>query len=268
MPFISGRAHDIKNRALTGVILTVTGDTTILQNIDGDYCVDGLRRGNYLITPLKAGTKFFPQNFTVYQFDRSLSGIDFLGCISISGRICDTMKQPKPGIEVLLSGEKNSNIKTDKDGYYFFDSLCYGKYIIMPNSHTHEFDPDMILLQDLKRQIDLQNFNCKDKSSTGIKDNMLPVKTSAANNFPNPFNSSTNIAFSLDKRATVSLSVYDILGRLIAELLKNETLEANNYKIKWDVSRFNSCSGIYFYILKVETGNALKSFTGKMLLLK
>lgn len=65
-------------------------------------------------------------------------------------------------------------------------------------------------------------------------------------NFPNPFNPETNIRFSIPDNAFVTLSVFDVTGRLIEKLIDNK-LEAGNYEVKWKPENLNS--GIYFYRL-------------------
>lgn len=94
-----------------------------------------------------------------------------------------------------------------------------------------------------------------------IPDNKMPQSYSLAQNYPNPFNPSTDISFSLPRRSTVNLTVYNLLGRKI-ETLINKEMEAGNYTALWDGS--NSASGIYFY--RLSAGDYVE--TKKMLLLK
>jgi hypothetical protein len=80
-------------------------------------------------------------------------------------------------------------------------------------------------------------------------------------NYPNPFNSSTVINYTLPKKEKVNITIFDILGNEIAELL-NEEKNAGSYSIRFNTEKLSS--GIYFYILK--TGVA--ALTRKMVLLK
>jgi hypothetical protein len=70
------------------------------------------------------------------------------------------------------------------------------------------------------------------------------------NNYPNPFNPVTKINFDLPKKNFVNLSVYDITGRKIAELV-NQLFDAGSYEVSWNGS--NTASGIYFY--RIITNN-------------
>ncbi|MEW6195693.1 MAG: S8 family serine peptidase [Bacteroidota bacterium] len=80
-------------------------------------------------------------------------------------------------------------------------------------------------------------------------------------NYPNPFNPTTLIQFTIKNSGKVTLKVYDVLGREVANLL-NSYHESGSYEIPFDGSSLPS--GIYFYNLTVNG----KSLTKKMMLLK
>jgi hypothetical protein len=85
-------------------------------------------------------------------------------------------------------------------------------------------------------------------------------------NYPNPFNASTNIRYTLHGRSRVSLTVYDLLGRRVRTLV-DAIQEPGDYEIPWDACNASGvpvATGIYFY--RFEKGH-FKS-VGKMLLLK
>lgn len=73
-------------------------------------------------------------------------------------------------------------------------------------------------------------------------------------NFPNPFNNSTNIRFTIAERGDVLLRVVDLLGREVGELVSGE-LDAGEYVIRWNPLHIHS--GVYFYLLK--SGNLVTS---------
>jgi hypothetical protein len=66
-------------------------------------------------------------------------------------------------------------------------------------------------------------------------------------NFPNPFYYSTTISYSLPIAAKVTLSIYDITGRLV-ETLVNYTQQPGIHEVRWD--RKQNPSGVYFYRFK------------------
>ena len=98
---------------------------------------------------------------------------------------------------------------------------------------------------------------------TGITENpeIIPEDINLSQNFPNPFNASTMIEFSLNRAENINLKVYDILGRKIATLISGQ-MSAGVHRINFDASRFSS--GYYFY--KLQTGDY--SETKRMMLLK
>jgi hypothetical protein len=78
-------------------------------------------------------------------------------------------------------------------------------------------------------------------------------------NYPNPFNPLTKISYSLPQTSTVSLKVFDVIGREIAHLVNNERKPAGNYEISFDAADLPS--GIYFYTLRTERFVETKKMT-------
>ena len=69
-------------------------------------------------------------------------------------------------------------------------------------------------------------------------------------NYPNPFNSTTNINFELAEPAKVQLDVYDLTGRRVANLL-NEQRTAGTHSVQFGA--VNLASGVYIYRLQAGT---------------
>lgn len=80
-------------------------------------------------------------------------------------------------------------------------------------------------------------------------------------NFPNPFNPSTRISFSIPRSGRTSLKVYTVLGQEVATLV-NEEKNPGRYEVTWDAS--GVASGMYLYRLTAEH----ESFVRKMMLMK
>ena len=80
-------------------------------------------------------------------------------------------------------------------------------------------------------------------------------------NYPNPFNPSTQISFSLAQNGFVTLSVFNLLGQEVKNLVNN-SMEAGSHSISFDASSLQS--GVYIYKL-TSSGSTL---TRKMMLLK
>lgn len=90
----------------------------------------------------------------------------------------------------------------------------------------------------------------------------VPEGYALAQNYPNPFNPSTQIKFEIADNANVTLTVYDMLGRVVANLV-NTRLQAGTHFYNFDAK--NLSSGIYLYELKTDNGVRL---TNKMTLVK
>ena len=89
---------------------------------------------------------------------------------------------------------------------------------------------------------------------------------SLGQNQPNPFNPATVINFTLPVDGPVALSVYDVTGRLVRTLVRDE-LAGGVHAVRWDGrgdSGAQISSGMYFY--KLEAGG--ETLTRKMLLIK
>jgi hypothetical protein len=89
----------------------------------------------------------------------------------------------------------------------------------------------------------------------------LPTAVALSQNFPNPFNPTTQIAFALPSASHVKLTVFDLTGRAVSVLFDGNK-PAGFHQLPWDASR--QASGVYF--LRMETAG--KVLTRKMTLLK
>lgn len=103
------------------------------------------------------------------------------------------------------------------------------------------------------------NFNIQ-IATTSVESNISTIKDfELKQNFPNPFNPSTIIPFSLNKSGLVNLKVYDLTGKEVAVIL-NEYKESGEYEINFDAANYNLNSGTYFYELSVNGSSAVRKF--------
>ena len=102
--------------------------------------------------------------------------------------------------------------------------------------------------------------------SNEISNLQMPEEYSISQNFPNPFNPTTKIDYSLPVDGSVKILVYDIAGREVMNLV-NETQTAGNYSVNFN--GINLASGMYFYRINVE-GSDSRNFTAtkRMVLIK
>ena len=112
---------------------------------------------------------------------------------------------------------------------------------------TAEWDASMVSIRDVKI--------------------IMPDDYKLAQNYPNPFNPSTRIEYFLPVNNTISLTIYNMLGKEIVKLVDNKLTRAGSHNIVWngrDKNGLKVGSGTYFYELKY--GNFSK--TRQMVLMK
>ena len=96
----------------------------------------------------------------------------------------------------------------------------------------------------------------------------IPSRYELYPNYPNPFNPQTTVSFGLPEAASVNISVYDIEGRLVSTLVK-ENYHAGIHKIEFNAA--NLATGVYFVQSQMLSSNgqgAQYRFTRKIILLK
>ncbi len=101
-----------------------------------------------------------------------------------------------------------------------------------------------------------------DRPTASVPNNFI-----VAQNYPNPFNPQTTIQFTLPSTANVSISVYDMNGRLVKTLVNNERLAAGTHSVNWTGTNENGdivSSGMYLYVIDNGTARISK----QMILLK
>ncbi|MEI7595028.1 MAG: T9SS type A sorting domain-containing protein [Bacteroidota bacterium] len=100
--------------------------------------------------------------------------------------------------------------------------------------------------QYLKSNLEIQADVTEDKAELELTENDL-IKI-----FPNPFSNSTTIAYKIAKTGRVNISIFDIAGKKISELVNNSQ-QMGEYKVNFDGSDKNG--GIYFCRIETENFN-------------
>lgn len=144
------------------------------------------------------------------------------------------------GTPYLLSGDPDNG---DYDPCYSKN----GKYVAYAGFTTNT--------NQLSKNIDNNN------ELIITKENFLPTEYSLDQNFPNPFNPTTQINYSIPKDGYVTLTIYDALGKEVS-VLENGNKSAGSYSFTFDAN--NLASGMYFYTIRAN--NFIQ--TKKMLLMK
>jgi len=95
---------------------------------------------------------------------------------------------------------------------------------------------------------------------------VLPTVSNLSGNYPNPFNPSTTIRYSVKEKGSVKLDIYNSKGQKVKSLV-NESKAAGNYNIVWDGrddQNRSVASGVYFYRMTCDSYSATK----KMIMMK
>ncbi|MBI3195177.1 MAG: T9SS type A sorting domain-containing protein [Ignavibacteriae bacterium] len=93
------------------------------------------------------------------------------------------------------------------------------------------------------------------------RDDLIPSQFTLSDNYPNPFNPTTKISFSIPAMSFVSIKIFDVLGKEVATIV-NEELSAGNYTQEWNAQGIES--GVYFY--QIQAGTYVE--TKKLILLR
>jgi len=97
--------------------------------------------------------------------------------------------------------------------------------------------------------------------SAGVGGNAAVPTGYALSAYPNPFNPTTTLVFSLPVSGLTKIAVYDLAGRMVRELASG-SFEAGEYRVPFDASALPT--GIY--VARLESGSA--ALTAKLLLIK
>lgn len=133
-----------------------------------------------------------------------------------------------------------------------------------PSSYSYDDDVKLSGVYSYRlKQIDYDG-SCEYSDEINLKVS-LPFEFNLVQNYPNPFNPSTTISFSIAKKSSVKLTVFNMLGEQVA-ILVNEVIEAGSYSVNFNASSAAGelTSGIYIYTLET---NGMKS-SKKMMLVK
>ncbi len=117
-----------------------------------------------------------------------------------------------------------------------------------------EIEPESFDISD-------NNFSMIENVESSISDRVLPISSRISYAYPNPFNATTTISFSLPKSSNTHLDIFDSRGQLIETLL-SRPLQAGEHRVQWNAE--GNASGTYFYRLTSEN----QSISRRIILVK
>lgn len=217
-------------------VLTVNLNATALTTLSGQYKVNFIITEDNLVYP-QTGNAYCPQNsnavhnWVVRNYVNDTNGVNVN-----TGTWNANQTYPLTFTTTLAAAWQSSNCKYD--------------VIIFKDNGTINTSE---IQQGTKGVIDLNGIN-----SEGT---VIPKDYKLSQNFPNPFNPTTNVHFSIPKDGNATFKVYNSLGQLV-ETYFDGMIKAGNYNA--EIESANWASGIYFYTLATSEFTQTK----KMILLK
>ena len=196
---------------------------------------------DWLITPLFSGVtsvKFWARSYTAdFGLERFKVGIS---------------SNPNPNSFVIISGSNYIQAPVDWTEYNFHIAQPGALYIGIQcvSNDAIIFCVDDVII-----------------SSEDIGELEVPVVATALhNNYPNPFNPVTTIAYDVKEKEQVAIEIFNIKGQLVKTLVKG-IQEPGNHTVVWDGNDNRGCpvsSGVYYYKMKAGKYNSTK----KMIMIK
>ena len=188
-------------------------------------------------------------------------------CEELIGRFCFV-----PGETLNWPENSDQNISTDvcdacwmsAPAWSYYDSLLYSDNSLSPGDcevydHCHHSASDSVLCG-------LGYLDGTDTTYVSMDDNNYLLDNYSITNYPNPFNISTNISYSIPNDQFISLIIYNVNGHKVKDLVQGYRL-AGNYTIDWNGKNENGntlAGGIYFF--SIQSVEYIQ--TKKMVLLK
>jgi len=147
---------------------------------------------------------------------------------------------------------------TDKNGNFVLDGVLPGQYTVVPDR------PDFMNAVTAVAVVGANNYNpfvnvrLMNDSPSDVTDGSVVTGYQLAQNFPNPFNPSTTIRYTIPEAGVVSIKVYNILGKEVGTIV-NGFHQSGTYNVSFDASKL--ASGVYLYKIEAGSFKATKKFT-------
>jgi hypothetical protein len=283
--------RDFKWSSDTTLILSewnsTTGETFLVE-----YSINSARKDTfYWFNPDMRGNVWdydIKRNKVYYSTLKMISGVGGVTELHVYDRaktndsiLFQYPKDKDPGCFSYYPGGEISQIRWlgnyEKMSFlfnYLLDGFATDIYTYWPDSNKitkvtngcmhygvkHSFEwvnDDSLAYSDISQY---QMYGISVNNITSVKNEVLtaiPANYSLRQNFPNPFNPSTTINYSLPHSGNVKLTVYNSIGSKVATLV-NEYKTAGNYSVQFNGS--NLASGIYLYRLESGSYSAVKKF--------
>lgn len=248
------------NPAADNVVINefMADNVAAIADPSGDYD-DWIELYNPTNEPILLTGKYLtdkPNNLTKWRFTQPSLYINSGEYLIIW---CDE-QQSQPGIHTnfKLSKEGEYIAITAEDGVSVIDSLTFG---------PQKTDTSFARFPDASGNWTFLFPSTPGASNnvTGVQNEMLPIEFTLSA-YPNPFNPSTTIAYSIPNTAKIKIEIFDLLGRRIWFSNEGEKF-AGTYKIIWNgANSFDNAISSGIYLVRLQANQSFKSI--KLLMLK
>ena len=231
----------------------------------------------YLINVASSHDFFYPNSLSRiiedefnsnHSFDFNYNRFEFNGSITASLN-CDNLEISSD--DMLVAYDENGDVRGYVNPVYF---PLTNEYIFMLMVYSNDVQDNLSFEfydNDLKENYSL-NQTVKFESDMIIGDGFNPLEfsmnseeeissLSVSKAYPNPFNPTTNLEYSIVNSGHVKVTVFDVTGRQVS-IIENSYKTAGDYNVIWNAQ--NNTSGIYY--IQILSGNEIK--TQKVVLLK
>lgn len=168
----------------------------------------------------------------------------------------------------ITLGQPNITLESSAEGIgigvigYFRDGSTKEQFFVDPNSTLQNIQTTWSWSELIDMSIAVVNTNRTQGGTYSLTlSSVLPEEDLLANNYPNPFNPTTQIEFSINRDKHIRLEVYDQIGRKVSTLI-DEQLNRGFHQVTFDGTGL--ASGVYFY--RIITDQTVT--TNKMMLIK
>ncbi|MHB8580197.1 MAG: carboxypeptidase regulatory-like domain-containing protein [Ignavibacteriaceae bacterium] len=282
---ISGTVKDTSGMGINNAFVTAFDSATgqshmAITDTNGNYTIKALAQGSYYVmffargyepqfypnadewekaTPVNVSDSVINLNSVLFSDHQSTAFGDVIGDIH------SDKGNPLPGVLVTLkdsTGETIGSAVTDANGSYSISGLAQGNYTIIASVSTYSSQNQTTSYNPNSGTTTVSNFTMT-QAITAVKNQVSNVPSNFVldNNYPNPFNPSTIIGFSVPYSTHVTLDIFNVLGQKVAELV-NKNLAAGQYTYSFNANRLSS--GVYLYRLQTDNFVSVK----KMILSK
>jgi TonB family protein len=189
------------------------------------------------------------------RLQTTLSTVDVTDAdVTIRGRVVDSVtREPVVGANVLFTmHERTFGAATDPDGHF---------RVRITRVAGKPANPSMTVSHDSYPEGLPQSLNTVDAPPPGV-----PAGFAIRGAYPNPFNPSVTLAFSLPEAATVAVALFDVSGREVLSVPSRSLEASERHEIAIDGS--NLASGMYLYRLTATVDGRPHTLSGTVTLLK